>query len=155
MTEMSSNRMVTLLAMQDITYRRLPRHLWSHTVVSTLLGVSPVFLGLTQAYLEHRRHDGPWMQRELRLTETGRHARVWDLVTDQPLDLVTLPTESDQVQLTHLLGLGTYRSIRVERSLLQKVERIIGHGCGATWATLEEAITAQRTAAVRERTIAA
>jgi hypothetical protein len=145
MTESSSNRMVVLLAMRDITYRRLPRHLWAHPVVATMLGVNPEILAFTQAYLEYRRHAGPWTGGELRLTEDGHHARVWDSSTDYPLDLISLPSASDEVRLTHLLNEGVQRSCRITKPLLRRMELIIARACATTWAGLEEALVSRDT----------
>lgn len=155
MTEAASNRIVVLMAMMDITHRRLPKHLWSHPSVAIMLGVNNDVVALTQAYLEHRRRPGPWMQRELRLVQGGANARLWDTSAGVPLDLVTLPTKSDEVRLTHLLSLGTFQGWRVDRDLLHRVERMIGRSCGQSWSSLEEALTAQRAAAAQERTAAA
>lgn len=147
MTETSSNRMVVLLAMRDITHRRLPPLLWSHPAVATMLGVSPELLALVQAYLEHRRHPGPWKPYEVQfIASDSFHARVWDTVFSRPAHYVALPVQGDEVRLAHVLRLGTQESFRVAKPLLLKAERIVGQACGATWSNLEEALVSQGTA---------
>lgn len=148
-SERQSNRLVAILALEDITQRGRLRHQWAHPHVARTLGVTPAFASLVGNYLEYRRQRLVHAEKGIR-PHGSRCAQLFLYgERDMPLDLINLGTSGDRTeQLAALLMLATTRKVRLDAATARLVERTLGRACGMAWEEIPKA--AQRQWASRD-----
>ncbi|MFE6000260.1 hypothetical protein ACFQ6C_25925 [Streptomyces sp. NPDC056454] len=149
-------KLITYMAMDDITGRNRPRWQWTHPQLAEQLCVEPQYVALLQGYLEYRRTRVS-AERAIRFFKGG--AQIYLIETDMPLDLVTFPAGAlveDTARMARLFREAVNRKLLIGGDVTVEAERMFARTClVSSWQSLSEVYHAQRTAQKRNLRIAA
>lgn len=150
LTDKQSHRLLAFAALDDITGFKRPRFQWSHPTLARQLGLGPHYVSLLQNYLLYRCARDISQEQGLRL-HGDNVAQLFRVEDNRPLDLIRMvASRQREAQLAALLGLGLYRKVRVEGSVVVDIERSLGRVCGLAWEDLTAIYQRQHTAQKKE-----